>query len=115
MTEKPQLTRVRWAALKALKGQKALQRRPFMTRELMIPSRWSPGKSRPASGATLVSLEQAGWVRRIIIGDKGDGMPFRTGGQATAWEITDAGHEAIAACPDTFPGEPVYEAGDNDE
>ena len=116
MTEKPILTERRWLALRALKANKVLHRRPFLAHELRVSSvRRSPDKLYPASGALLFSLEKAGWLRRIIIGDKGDGMPFRAGGVATAWEITEAGHEAIAACPDTFPGEPVYETGVADD
>jgi hypothetical protein len=38
----------------------------------------------------------------------GQGMPFQSGGPISAWEITDAGREAVKACPDTFPGDPVY-------
>lgn len=58
----------------------------------------------------MVALEKAGWVERIDIGST-EGMPFRTGGPVRAWQVTDAGREAIAACPDTFPGEPVYRKG----
>lgn len=102
----PYLTEVRWKCLRAFRDQPHLMRRPFLAKELKVPAR--NGVLRPATGPTLVGLEKAGWVRRTIYGSPGTGMPFRTGGPISAWELTDAGREAIAACPDTFPGEPVY-------
>lgn len=103
--DKPHLTRARWSALVVLKQSKSLHRRPFLAKELTRIYRTGVG-IRQAHGALLFSLEKAGWVERITIGS--EGMPFRTGGPARAWQITPAGHEAIAACPDTFPGDPVY-------
>jgi hypothetical protein len=102
----PHLTRGRWACLKALKASKVLRSRPFLAKELVTEFR---GKQWPSSGATMHALREAGWVEQISIGGKGEGMPFRTGGPATAWVVTPAGQIAIDACPDTFPGEPVYE------
>ena len=108
MTDKqtPHLTRSRWSALKMMKQQKSLLRRPFLSKELKRIHRCER-EIVSAHGALLVSLEKAGWVERITIGN--EGMPFRTGGPQNAWQITDAGREAIASCPDTFPGEPVYD------
>ena len=108
----PYLTKTRWQALLALKKAKALQSRPFLAKELKVKhySRVEPGKFyiRPAAGMTMITLEDAGWVRRTVWGAPGQGMPFQSGGPISAWEVTDAGREAIAACPDTFPGVPVY-------
>ncbi len=105
MPNKPHLTRARWSALVVLKQSKALHRRPFLAKELTRIYRTGVG-IRQAHGALLVSLEKAGWVERITVGNAG--MPFRTGGPQNAWNVTEAGKVAIAACPDTFPGEPVY-------
>lgn len=108
MIDVPYLTSVRWHCLQAFKRQPSLMRRPFLAKELQIQARWNDQVLRPATGPTLSGLERAGWVRRAIWGLPGTGMPFRTGGPISAWELTDAGREAIAACPDIFPGEPVY-------
>ena len=102
----PYLTSVRWHCLQAFKRQPALMRRPFLSRELKVEGR--NGVLQPATGPTLSGLEKAGWVERTVWGEPGTGMPFRTGGPISAWQVTDAGRAAIAACPDTFPGEPVY-------
>ena len=102
----PYLTEVRWKCLLAFRQQPALMRRPFLAKELKVQGRndvW-----RPATGPTLSGLEKAGWVRRAIWGLPGTGMPFQSGGPISAWEITDAGREAVKHCPDTFPGGPVY-------
>ena len=106
--EMPALTKVRWACLLAFKRQKVLMTRPFLPHELMYGGRRSG--MTPARGPTMVALERAGWVRRTVWGGAGQGMPFRSGGPVNAWEITEAGRVAIDACPDTFPGEPVYGA-----
>lgn len=108
MIDVPYLTSVRWHCLQAFKRQPALMRRPFLAKELKIQARWNDKVLRPATGPTLSGLEKAGWVRRAIWGLPGTGMPFRTGGPISAWELTDDGREAIAACPDIFPGDPVY-------
>ena len=90
----------------ALKASPVLMNRPFLAHELKYGGR--KGGDTPARGATMYALESAGWVKRAVFGGKGDRMPFRSGGPVTAWEVTLAGKEAVAACPDTFPGEPVY-------
>ena len=110
MSKPPPLTRGRWACLLALKASPVLRRRPFLARELVTEFR---GRQWPSSGATMHSLREAGWVEQVVVGDKGEGMPFRTGGPATAWVVTEAGQAAIDACPDTFPGEPVYGSKSN--
>lgn len=102
----PYLTEVRWNCLLAFKRQPHLMRRPFLAKELKVPGR--NGVLRPSTGPTLSGLEKAGWVRRAIWGTPGQGMPFQSGGPISAWELTDAGVEAVNACPDTFPGDPVY-------
>ena len=102
----PYLTEVRWNCLLAFKRQPHLMRRPFLAKELKVPGR--NGVLRPSTGPTLSGLEKAGWVRRAIWGAPGQGMPFQSGGPISAWELTDAGVEAVNACPDTFPGDPVY-------
>jgi hypothetical protein len=107
MGDIPFLTKRRWACLVALKRNKALQRREFLAGELVVEGR--NGHPFTATGATLVSLREAGWVDQVVVGGHGEKMPFRTGGPARAWRVTEAGLKAIAACPDTFPGEPVYE------
>jgi hypothetical protein len=108
----PHLTRVRWQILLALRNNRVLQNRPFLAKELMVKhhSRSRPGEfyMRPAAGMSMITLEQAGWVERTTWGAKGQRMPFQSGGPLSAWQLTDAGRAAIAACPDTFPGEPVY-------
>ncbi len=106
MNDKPYLTFTRWLCLRSFKQNPLLLRRPFLAKELKIPYR--NGTLRPAAGPTLAGLEQAGWVERTSWGSPGQGMPFQTGGPISAWQVTHAGREAIAACPDTFPGEPVY-------
>ena len=102
----PHLTETRWQCLMAFKRQAILQRRPFLSGELKIPNRH--GVMRRASGPTLYALERAGWVERMTWGESGIGMPLRSGGPVCSWQLTDAGRNAIAACPDIFPGEPVY-------
>ena len=106
MTAIPHLTRARWFWLKALKQSRALQRRPFLASELK--NKYDDRLERTATGATLTSLEKAGWVERTLWGKVGQGMPFQSGGPISAWQLTDLGRSAIAACPDTFSGEPVY-------
>lgn len=103
--EQPHLTRSRWSALKMMKDQKSLLRRPFLSKELKRVSR-NEKAVHSSHGALLVSLEKAGWVERITV--QNVGVPFLPGGPRNAWQVTDAGREAIAACPDTFPGDPVY-------
>ena len=107
MSNIPHLTRARWFWLKALKQSRALQRRPFLASELK--NKYDNGMEITATGATLTSLEKAGWVERTLWGKVGQGMPFQSGGPISAWQLTDLGRSAIAFCPDTFPGEPVYE------
>lgn len=102
----PYLTVVRFHCLRAFARQPSLLRRPFLAKELKVEGR--NGVLRPATGPTLFGLEKAGWVRRTIWGLPETGMPFQSGGPISAWELTDAGREAVAACPDTFPGDPVY-------
>ena len=68
---------------------------------------------RAAAELMEEGMREAGWVEQIVVGDKGEGMPFRTGGPATAWAVTEAGQAAIDACPDTFPGDPVYGSKSN--
>lgn len=98
----PHLTKTRWMFLTALKHSPALLRRPFLAHELKY-------KKQTARGATLVALEQAGWVERTVWGAPGQGMPFKSGGPVTAWQVTPAGLNSIKTCPDTFPGAPVYD------
>jgi hypothetical protein len=107
MTDAPHLTLVRWQCLRAFKQNPTLLRRPFLAAELKLPHR-SGSRLVPAHGATLYGLEKAGWVERAAWGTQEKNMPFRVGQPANAWQVTHAGREAIAACPDTFPGEPVY-------
>ena len=64
----------------------------------------------PAKGATMDSLRDAGWVDRVQYGE-GQNLGFRLGRTPTAWQITQAGRQAVQDCPDTFPGEPVYGKG----
>jgi hypothetical protein len=107
----PHLTRARWYLLRALKGSKVAQSRPFLPKEVVVTYdyRARPGTyERQATGPGMVSLEKAGWVKRVAWGASGQGMPFQSGGSMNTWQLTDAGREAIAACPDTFSGEPVY-------
>lgn len=102
----PHLTRQRWACLVALRNNPFLMRRAFLASELVIEGRG--GRPWSGTGPTLDSLRKAGWVERIAVGGASEGMPFRTGGAAYAWQVTESGRQAVAACPDTFPGEPVY-------
>jgi hypothetical protein len=98
----PNLTSARWEVLLYLKTHPHLMARPFLAREIRVAYRG--GKHGPASGATMHSLREAGWLRHVVVGDKPGEMPFRTGGPAACWEITDTGREAVAACPDEYPG-----------
>ena len=107
MTDLPMLTQTRWAALIALKSSRALQSRPFLARELNYAG-GRHGQVVAGHGATMASLAEAGWLEAVVVGKKGDGMPFRSGGAGRAWQLTEAGRIAVAACPDTFPGGPVY-------
>jgi hypothetical protein len=106
MRDAPHLTLIRWNCLRSFKKNQLLLRRPFLASELKIPHR--NGKLVSATGPTLYGLEKAGWVERAQWGTEEKNMPFRTGSPGNAWQVTHAGREAIAACPDTFPGEPVY-------
>lgn len=63
----------------------------------------------PASGATMDSLREAGWVQSVIIGPE-KGLGFRMGGPIRMWQLTETGKKAVENCPATFPGEPVYGA-----
>ena len=108
---KPHLTLARWYLLRALKYSKVAQSRPFLPKEIVVMYNYlaKPGTyERRATGPGMMSLEKAGWVERTVWGAPGQGMPFQSGGSISAWQLTDAGRKAIAACPDTFPGEPVY-------
>jgi hypothetical protein len=103
---KPTLTLTRWAALKALKASIALRRRPFLARELIYAG-GRMGRVIAATGPTMESLRGAGWIEAVPACEPGEAMPFRSSGPMMAWQVTEAGHAAIAACPDTFPGQPV--------
>ena len=104
----PHLTNTRWAYLCALKASKALQSRPFLASEL-VTLRVGGERGFRATGATMASLRDAGWLESVPLDAGGSGSPFRMGRMAQAWRLTEAGRAAIAACPDTFPGPPVYE------
>lgn len=106
----PHLTNTRWAYLCALKASKTLQSRPFLAGELAT-LRADGGRGFPATGATMASLRDAGWLVPVPLDVGGPGAPFRVGRMAQAWRLTEAGRAAIAACPDTFPGPPVYQEG----
>jgi hypothetical protein len=102
----PWLTKQRWNCLRAFKRQPRLMDTAFIPKQLVLPNRrgeWT----FPATGATMHSLREAGWVKSIIIGPD-DSLGFRLGKAPRMWEITEAGREAVKNCPDTFPGEPVY-------
>ena len=103
---KPTLTLTRWAALKALKASTALRRRPFLARELIYAG-GRGGRMLAATGPTMESLRGAGWIEAVPVCEPGEAMPFRSSGPMMAWQVTEAGHAAIAACPDTFPNGPV--------
>lgn len=103
---KPTLTLTRWAALKALKASTALRRRPFLARELIYAG-GRRGRMIAATGPTMESLRGAGWIEAVPVCEPGEAMPFRSSGPMMAWQVTPAGHAAIAACPDTFPSGPV--------
>jgi hypothetical protein len=102
----PWLTKRRWGCLQAFKRQRILMERCFMAKEMILPNRKGEWVF-PATGATMDSLRDAGWVRRVYFGDD-QSLGFRLGRMPPLWEITDAGREAVKNCPDTFPGEPVY-------
>lgn len=102
----PWLTKTRWACLQAFKRQPRLMDRAFLAKELVTQNRrgeWT----FPATGATMDSLRDAGWVQNVIIGPE-KGLGFKLGGPIRMRQLTDAGREAVKNCPDTFPGEPVY-------
>jgi hypothetical protein len=103
---KPTLTLTRWAALKALKASIALRRRPFLARELIYAG-GRRGRMIAATGPTMDSLRVAGWIEAVPVCEPGEAMPFRSSGPMMAWQVTEAGHAAIEACPDTFPSGPV--------
>lgn len=104
------LTRQRWEVLTALKKNPHLMKREFLAREIIINHR--DGKTWAASGPTIESLKRCGWVEHVTLGGGwGDGTPFRMGRMPSAWRITEAGLKAVEACPDQFPGEPRYGAG----
>ena len=102
----PWLTRTRWKCLQAFKRQPHLMDRAFLAKEMATQSRRGEWKF-PASGATMDSLRDAGWVQQVIIGPE-KGLGFRLGGPVRMWQITEAGRKAVESCPDIFPGEPVY-------
>jgi len=106
MTDSPWLTYTRWGCLQAFKRQPRLMDRAFIPKELMTPNRRGDF-TFPATGATMDSLREAGWVQSVIIGPE-KGLGFRLGGAVRMWQLTDAGREAVKNCPDTFPGKPVY-------
>jgi hypothetical protein len=106
MDDLPWLTHRRWACLQAFKRQPELTRRAFVAREMILPNRRGEWCFK-ASGATMDSLRDAGWVQRVTFGE-GQSLGFRLGGVPNAWQITQAGFQAVADCPDIFPGEPVY-------
>ncbi len=107
MTELPWLTRTRWECLQAFKRQpRTLMDRAFMAKEMILPNRRGEWVFK-ASGATMDSLRDAGWVQRVYFGEDKQ-LGFRLGRMAPLWEITPAGRQAVQDCPDTFPGEPVY-------
>jgi len=107
MSDLPYLTKQRWACLHALRRQPRMLDRAFLAKELLIHYR-DNGPLKPASGAMMDSLRDAGWIERVVYDFGGSGAPFRMGRPVTMWQITDAGREAIRQCPDIFPGEPVY-------
>jgi len=104
---RPHLTKVRYHYMMALRDNKVLLSRPFVPRELIALRLGRGGKPFPASGATMDSLAKAGWVRKVVVGDDGY-LPFRSGGPAVAWEVTDEGRRVMDMLPDKFPGEPTY-------
>jgi len=102
----PHLTIGRWNALKALRKQPELHHRPFAARELKVMHRG--GNRRPASGPTLDALRSAGWAEKVNVDLHDNDLPFHVRIDGTAWQITDEGRKAIDACPDEYPGDPVY-------
>ena len=108
MTDKLRLTRNRWECLLAFRDKPSLQSRPFLAREIYLMSGirllW-----HPASGATLTALEKTGWVERAEWKTLGEGpLPRRRDGTINAWQLTDAGRAAVAACPPVFPGDKTH-------
>lgn len=106
MSEAPWLTKTRWKCLQAFKRQPRLMDRAFLPKELITQNRKGEWKF-PATGATMDSLREAGWVQQVIIGPS-NSLGFKLGGAPRMWQLTEAGKEAVKNCPDTFPGEPVY-------
>ena len=102
----PRLTLGRWTALMAIKEQPELHHRPFAARELKVMHRGA--KRRPASGATMLTLYVAGWVRKVAVSAPDTDAPFAVLAGDTAWQVTEEGRRAIAACPEEYPGDPVY-------
>jgi len=102
----PRLTLGRWTALMALKDQPDLHERTFAARELKIMHRG--GKRRPASGATMAALRSAGWAEKVRVIATDPDAPFAMPADKTAWQITETGRKAIAACPEEYPGDPAY-------
>lgn len=81
----PKLTLARWTALKKI-GR--------IEGETFIAS------SHGIAGATMLSLEQCGWVARV---EEPTDQPFTVATQGAHWTITEAGRAAIAALPETAP------------
>lgn len=83
---KPKLTRPRWRALKKLE---TIRDKPFIGTDVGV------------KGPSLVSLEEVGWVERIVA--PSDDTPFAIATQGHHWRVTKTGLAAIAALPENPP------------
>ena len=99
----PKLTRVRWQVMQIIKSNRRFQEREFLANEIgqeMV--RRSKRMKSYNCGATMFSLEEAGWLERVEVHAPTTGA-FRLSSNLRAWRLTDTGREVLDLLPDTAP------------
>jgi hypothetical protein len=99
--KKPTMTLARWEFLKTISSHKKFQDESFMSCELadqVTVDFNKRGHNNP--GATMFSLEKAGWVRRA---KPNETKAFRLNTNGEAWELTDEGRYVLSILPTKAP------------
>jgi hypothetical protein len=99
----PKLTRVRWQIMQIIKANRRFQEREFLSAEIGNELLKQSKRNKPDNcGATMVSLEKAGWLERVETYAPTTGA-FRLSSNLRAWRLTEKGKEVLDLLPDTPP------------
>lgn len=99
----PKLTKVRWEVMQIIKSNRRFQEREFLSNEIgnEMVKRDKRLKSYNC-GATMFSLEEAGWLERVELYAPTTGA-FQLSSNLRAWRLTEKGKEVLNLLPDTSP------------